>query len=250
MLEFRDSGKLYPLSDVDLNELFCGSIDRYCVIADRLSDKHRVLDCGAGSGMLCAILRFLGHEVVALDLYHGALIDMHQIDFIECNLEHDPFPFSDNEFDAVMCCQALEHFTHAHLPVVREMFRVIKPGGLIQVDVPNAVCFRNRSRMLRGKHITWDYEKHYLDTKPVLYKDREFYPDRHNREFTRDELALLLNKAGFTDVDVQFIKSRRYRSGLQSILSVGSEIKDAIPSLRKTLMAFGQKPESNQHEDN
>jgi len=37
---------------------------------------------------------------------------------------------------------------------------VLRPGGIAEVDVPNAASFRNRSRMLRGKHIT-------NNTKPI-----------------------------------------------------------------------------------
>jgi len=112
--------------------------------------------------------------------------------------------------------------------------------SLIEIDVPNAVSFRNRSRMLRGKHITYDYEQCYLDAQPIVYKGREYYPDRHNREFTAKELELLLTRAGFSEVDVQGLKSRRYRTGFEAIKSIGTALKDAVPGLRKSLIAFAK----------
>lgn len=121
-----------------------------------------------------------------------------------------------------------------------EMKRVLKPGGIIEVDVPNAVCFRNRSRILRGKHITYDYRKHYLYEKPVVYKGKEYYPDRHNREFTLEELRLLLSEAGFAEVEVRYLKSRRYREGLDRVRSIATVFKDAVPSFRKSLIAFAR----------
>jgi SAM-dependent methyltransferase len=141
----------------------------------------------------------------------------------------------------VSCCQALEHFTHSHLPAVLEMKRVLRDGGMIELDVPNAASLRNRSRMLRGKQVTFDYREHYLYAKPVVYKGREYYPDRHNREFTRTELELLLSEAGFRDIEVRFLKSRRFRTGLDRLKSVGTALRDLAAPLRKSLIAFARK---------
>jgi SAM-dependent methyltransferase len=243
-LQKRASGEFYNREDHHLEDNFRGSIDRFCDIAFEFRDCPRVLDAGSGRGLFLALLKMLGHEVHAVD-YHDRGQDSvyvkHSIPSYICNLEADPLPFEAESMDAVSCCQALEHFTHSHLSPVLEMKRVLKPKGIIEIDVPNAASFRNRIRMLRGKHITWDYKDCYLYAKPFVYKGREYYPDRHNREFTSDDLALLLNEAGFKDVDVRFLKSRRYREGWESLKTVGTMMKDAIPPLRKSLIAFARK---------
>jgi SAM-dependent methyltransferase len=164
-----------------------------------------------------------------------------QIGFEVCNIEVEPLPFPGGSFDAVVCCQVLEHFTHSHLPAVREMHRVLVPGGLIEVDVPSVASFRNRSRLLRGRNITYDYAEHYLHAQPVIHRGLSFYPLRHNREFARGELQLLLAEASFRDIDVRFLKSRRWRAGLSRLQSVGTALKDLVPSLRKSLIAWGVK---------
>jgi ubiquinone/menaquinone biosynthesis C-methylase UbiE len=165
-----------------------------------------------------------------------------KIAFQRCNVEVDPIPYPDDSFDAVVCCQTLEGFTHSHLHAVKEMRRVLKAGGIVEIDVPNAVCFRNRSRMIRGKHITWDYRKHYLHAQPVHYRGLSFYPDRHNRDFTIEELNILLEEAHFEIDRIYFFKSRRYREGIRSILSIESMARDLVPSFRKSIIAFGRKP--------
>ena len=124
---------------------------------------------------------------------------------------------------------------------MKEIRRVLRSGGIVEVDVPNAASFRNRSRMLRGKHITYDYEEHYLYATPTLYKGMSFFPRRHNREFTRSDLNILLRASGFREIDVRFLKSRRYREGLGRLQSVGTAMKDLVPSLRKSLIAFAVK---------
>ena len=95
--------------------------------------------------------------------------------------------------------------------------------------------------MLRGKNITYDYREHYLHAKPLLYQGHSFYPLRHNREFTRDELRLLLEEAQFRDIEVEFLKSRRHRVGFERVRNAGTIVRDAIPSLRKSLIAFARK---------
>jgi ubiquinone/menaquinone biosynthesis C-methylase UbiE len=250
-LALRAEGRLYDLADAGLEDVFRGSVDRFVEIASRLQGRRRVLDVGAGHGMLLALLSALGHECHGVDhedmrarypvAYDTAGRHGGPIGFSVCNVEVDPLPFADATFDAIVCCQVLEHFTHSHLPALREMHRVLVPGGMLEIDVPNVASFRNRSRMLRGRNITYDYAEHYLHAQPVLHRGLSFYPLRHNREFTRDELHLLLSETGFRNIDVEFLKSRRWRTGLARLQSAGTALKDLVPSLRKSLIAFAVK---------
>jgi SAM-dependent methyltransferase len=245
-VQLRDEGRLFRRGDAQLEDVFKGSIDRFCDIAIALRNAHRVLDVGAGHGLLLSFLTELGHECHALDVQdqptaHPDIYGAKHIAFHLCNVEVDAIPYPDESFDAVVCCQVLEHFSHSHLPAMKEIRRVLRPGGVVEVDVPNAASFRNRSRMLRGKHITYDYEEHYLHAAPILYKGMSFFPRRHNREFTKSDLEILLRASGYREIDVQFLKSRRYREGWGRLQSVGTAIKDLVPSLRKSLIAFAVK---------
>jgi hypothetical protein len=62
------------------------------------------------------------------------------------------------------------------------------------------------------------------------YEGLSFFPRRHNREFTRSDLEILLRAAGFREIDVRFLKSRRYRKGVGFIKSIGTAVKDLVPS--------------------
>lgn len=244
-VRLRDEGKLFRRGNSELEDVFKGSIDRFCEIAIQLSDAKRVLDVGAGHGLLLSFLAELGHECHALDVIDQPSVHPDTygkgIAAQVCNVEADAIPYPDKSFDAVVCCQVLEHFSHSHLPAVKEMWRVLRPGGMLEIDVPNVACFRNRSRLLRGKHITYDYADHYLHATPILYKGMSYYPLRHNREFAKSELEMLLQVAGFQKYDVSFLKSRRYREGIERVKSIGTAIKDLVPSFRKSLIAFAVK---------
>jgi ubiquinone/menaquinone biosynthesis C-methylase UbiE len=245
-MALREAGRIYDLGDPEEEKNFNGSIDRFCDIIFKLQNAKRVLDIGTGSGLLVALLNEFGHECHAVDFVEVNPVTIQafkerDIQFKQCNAEVDNLPFSDNWFDAVTCCQVLEHFTHSHLHLLEEVYRVLKPGGLVEVDVPNAVCFRNRSRIIRGKNITWDYKDHYIYAKPIQYKGYSFFPDRHNREFTKNELNILLKEAGFKNIRSKHIKSVRVFTGWRKMLLIGAHFRDIVPSFRKSIMAFAEK---------
>ncbi|MCW1966948.1 MAG: class I SAM-dependent methyltransferase [Anaerolineae bacterium] len=101
-----------------------------------------VLDVGSGTGRLPAALlaqpNFDG-QIVAVDL-SPKMLDLakanlapyaHRVSF----LLHDAqrLPFDDNHFDVVTSLEALEFFANPQL-AVREMLRVLKPGGLLMLS--------------------------------------------------------------------------------------------------------------------
>lgn len=57
------------------------------------------------------------------------------------------FPFDDGAFDGAVCIEVLEHLYDPKF-TVSEIYRVLKPGGLLVASVPNNGYFRERLRAL------------------------------------------------------------------------------------------------------
>jgi glycosyltransferase involved in cell wall biosynthesis/SAM-dependent methyltransferase len=57
----------------------------------------------------------------------------------------EKFPFESNSFDGAVCIEVLEHLYDPKF-TVSEIFRVLKPGGLLVTSVPNNGYFRERLR--------------------------------------------------------------------------------------------------------
>lgn len=54
---------------------------------------------------------------------------------VDCVGDGHRIPFSDNTFDSVICNAVLEH-VHNPEQIVKEIFRVLKPGGRVYAEIP------------------------------------------------------------------------------------------------------------------
>lgn len=113
------------------------------------------------------------------------------------NFEKHKPPYEKNFFDMVLCCEVIEHMTSDPLQMLLQIKSILKKGGYLVLSTPNVARFENIARMLSGANIYDPYSGH-----------GEY--GRHNREYTRHELHLLLTHLGFeiekmftTDVHVQ-----------------------------------------------
>jgi len=234
-------------SDPAREDYFYGCCDRWSMAIEELSktpEKSCVLDIGAHEGFLCGALVKLGYSAAALDFEHHAVKSVWTklgVEWRQCHIEADPIPFPDEHFSGVYMGQLLEHFTYSPRKPFEEIRRVLQPGGLLVVDVPNVGEWHNYYRLIRGKNILWDYKKHYLDYDPYLYKGRPYF-DRHNHEFTLGELRALAETCGFEVDRLRYIRSRRFgKEGLRRIEIPFTALRDLIPIFRKGIMLTARK---------
>jgi 2-polyprenyl-3-methyl-5-hydroxy-6-metoxy-1,4-benzoquinol methylase len=93
----------------------------------------RVLDVGCGKGHLVKALSELGVDAVGIDLNPNAA-DVAVVPRVQ-TMSATHLEFDDASFDAVVSFHAIEHIPRVD-EVLREMARVVKPGGKVLLVYP------------------------------------------------------------------------------------------------------------------
>jgi predicted SAM-dependent methyltransferase len=103
--------------------------------------------------------------------------------------------FADNSVERIYASHVYEHLGHEQLdPALREAKRVLMPGGLIQISVPDLAT---SARIILDPKSTW--REHYF-VQGLIYGLQEDAYDFHKIGLTGKLLGAFLEHAGFADV--------------------------------------------------
>lgn len=121
--------------DVTDNYVFQRSKLAYVEAAKRV--EGRILEIGTGTGYGVDIIAPHAERYVTIDKCRSVeLGDMpSNVEFLQCAVP--PLPFEDASFDYVVSFQVIEHIKRDK-EFVKEVYRVLKPGGKFIVSTPNA----------------------------------------------------------------------------------------------------------------
>jgi glycosyltransferase involved in cell wall biosynthesis/SAM-dependent methyltransferase len=105
--------------------------------------------------------------------------------------EKDPFPYQDEFFSTVLCCELLEHLTADPMHMMIQINRILKHGGHLVLTTPNLGSLRAVSSILQGYHPGL-FPAYIQPPKEGVPPD-----PRHNREYMPWEIVHLLEDSGF-----------------------------------------------------
>jgi SAM-dependent methyltransferase len=103
-----------------------------------------------------------------------------------------PLPWPDAGFDLILCVEGIEHLEDA-FAFLREMHRLLKPGGILIVSTPNIISLRSRVRFFGSGFYN-------CDPRPLDESAR--HPMHHIGLRTFPELRYLLHTSGFQITDI------------------------------------------------
>lgn len=114
--------------------------------------KHDVfpaihLDIGSGHGDLIQALRQRFNVHSSACDYTDTLMQLPDVQVSVADLNVQGLPFEDSTFDLVTCTEVIEHLEHYRY-TIREMFRVLKPGGTLVLTTPNILNLKSRVRFM------------------------------------------------------------------------------------------------------
>lgn len=192
----------------------------------------RLIDVGAASCVFAGMARDAGLDAVACDyskeaLAHGA--ETYKVETLQSPAEE--IAALDASFDVVTIFHTIEHLPDP-LKVLRELHRVLKPGGMVFLETPNYqlhALIQTRLRFLMPVY-------RFLTKKPL---GLPWVPFDHYYHWTPRHLCDALRRAGFREARARHIFGYRSNTKPNALFWCAYMAYDALAQLIHTV-SFGR----------
>lgn len=199
-----------------------------------IEPRSRVLEYGAIPLLMTGALAALDYDVRAVDIqpdrFATAIADL-GLDVICCDVESEPVPFTESEFDAVLFNELFEHLRIDPIFTLREALRVLRPDGVLLLSTPNLRSYRGiRNLVLRnqGHAVSAGVYQQYQKLETLGHMG-------HVREYTTREVQDFLGRVGF------HVETIIYRGGHgRGVVGLAEKW---VPSLRPFFTVVARKIE-------
>lgn len=203
------------------------------IVRENLPQKARVLEVGSIPLLLTAALAERKYEVTGIDIAPERFVSCIRqlgLTILKGDVEREELPFEENEYDAVVFNELFEHLRVNPIFTMCEVFRVMKPNGILFLSTPNLwslMGIRNFSFRKRSYSCAGDLYREYEKLGKLGHMG-------HVREYTSVEVTDFLGKVGF--VVEKLIYRGRYSSKKAQVAV------RLFPTLRPFISYIARKP--------
>lgn len=156
-------------------------------------DKQgKILEVGSVPGHFTVLLKLLGYDVLGVDIDPKRVAPLWQkydLTVEKVDIEQQPLPFPANSFSVVLFSEILEHLRMNPLYALKELHRVLAPGGRLILGTPN-ITVLHRFHFLLGKGYQGNPVEEFKKLDSLGHMG-------HIRLYTLDEVESFLKHTGF-----------------------------------------------------
>ncbi len=128
--------------------------------------RGRLLDAGGGTGRVAKYLVGKAGQVVVADLSFGMLrFAFRQSSLQAVQAGSEGLPFSEASFERILMVDAFHHVVD-QAQTARELYRVLKPGGLLVIEEPDIRTLGVKLIAL-GEKLLW-MRSHFKDANQIV----------------------------------------------------------------------------------
>lgn len=173
-------------------------------LSENVADGSKVLEIGGFPFFLSSAI---SHNSISLEIVDKMsdiaffVMEKNGITVEPCDIELEPLPYENDVFDEVIFNEVFEHLRIDPIFSLREVFRVLKPGGRIWLSTPNMgslrgmvnLIFRNEAWSVVGGGVFEQYA--HLEQYGWM---------GHVREYTSREVSEFLDNIGFKVIQLVY----------------------------------------------
>lgn len=153
-------------------------------------DSPKLLDVGIFPGFMAAMAKDLGYEISGISNEEMTpefreFARENSFSISQADVESEPLPFKEGQFDAVLCTEIIEHMHLNPFKLIGECARVLRPGGTLLVSTPNL----SRLPVIRGLKQGQSYMPSVKGPLDESFPVNPCY--KHCREYTMDEIVYM-----------------------------------------------------------
>ncbi len=206
-----------PNEGLSTQKILSATIGKIRALAPEITGDY--LDVGSGNGELIdRVVREFPVAPQACD-YRDDLMTIGGLRVDVVNLNTGGLPYPDNSFNLVTCTEVIEHLEHFRA-TIREIYRVLRPGGVAVLSTPNVLNLRSRVRYL--------FFGFFNMFGPLrLDDDRHHSTHGHINPVAYFYLAHALSAAGFNQISVSVDKYQRGSIASLSLLYLPIRVSSA-----------------------